>query len=60
MNRTTEKAMALVEQFGGRVYELDQLAAALATADIVFSATGSALPLVTKEMIEEAMLERAR
>jgi len=58
VNRTTEKAMALVEQYGGQVYELHQLAAALATADIVFSSTGSALPLVTKQVIEEAMQDR--
>jgi len=58
VNRTTERAMALVEQFGGHVYELNRLASALATADIVFSSTGSAVPLVTKKLVLEAMQMR--
>jgi len=53
VNRSFEKAAALLEQFGGQVYGLDKLTAALSQADIVFSATGSAVPLVTKAMLAE-------
>jgi glutamyl-tRNA reductase len=58
VNRTTEKAMALVEQFGGQVFDMSRLSAALLTADIVFSATGSVVPLVTKKLMAEVMRGR--
>lgn len=58
VNRTLEKASALVEEFGGSVYGLDRLPCALARADVVFSATGSAVPIVTKKMLIEALQAR--
>lgn len=58
VNRTLEKASHLIEEFGGSVYSLDRLPCALARADVVFSATGSAVPIVTKEMLQESMQAR--
>lgn len=58
VNRTLEKASSLIEEFGGSVYSMDGLTAALASADVVFSATGSAVPVVTKKMVAEAMQAR--
>lgn len=58
VNRSIEKATALAEQFDANIYGLDNLSAALASADIVFSATGSALPIVSKAAVAEAMRAR--
>lgn len=58
VNRSTEKALALAEEFGGRVYELDRLGTALANADIVFSSTASVVPLVSKSLLAEIMRDR--
>lgn len=58
VNRTLEKAIALTEEFGGHLYSLDELPAALAKADVVFSATSSAVPIVTQALMSDAMAER--
>ena len=58
VNRTLEKASHLIEEFGCSVYSLDRLPCALARADVVFSATGSAVPIVTKKMLLEVMQAR--
>lgn len=58
VNRSIENAAQLTDEFGGNAYGLESLAAALATADIVFSATGSAVPVVQKELVSEAMQAR--
>jgi glutamyl-tRNA reductase len=58
VNRSLEKASHLIEEFGGSVYSLDKLPRALARADVVFSATGSAVPIVTKKMVVESMQAR--
>jgi glutamyl-tRNA reductase len=55
VNRNIGKAAALAEDTGGKVYGLDEMAEALSQADIVFTATGSAHPVVTKEIVTEAM-----
>lgn len=60
VNRSTERATLLAQGFGAEVYGLDELAQVLSQADIVFSATGSAVPLVTKEVMIKAMNERTR
>lgn len=59
VNRSLEKAAALVNEFGGHVYGLDHLSDALSQADIVFSATGSAVPIVTKKIMADVMDRRA-
>jgi glutamyl-tRNA reductase len=58
VNRSLEKASHLIEEFGGSVYGLDRLPCALARADVVFSATGSAVPIVTQRIVKEAMQAR--
>lgn len=59
VNRSMEKALACVNEMVGDVYELEQLGVALAAADIVFSATGSAVPIVTKALIADVMQARS-
>lgn len=59
VNRSIEKAAALMEGVDGHVYHLDQLPLALVEADIVFSATGSPIPLITQSMMKEVMKARA-
>lgn len=58
VNRSMDKAAELVESVGGYVFGLDKLTTALARADVVFSATGSAVPVVNKSMMLEAMQAR--
>lgn len=60
VNRTLEKASSLIDEFGGSVYGMERLTCALARADVVFSATGSALPIVTKSIVMEAMQARSQ
>ncbi len=55
VNRSLEKAVDLARQFEADVYTLEQLPAVLQEVDIVFSSTGSALPIVTGEMIEKIL-----
>ncbi len=59
INRNIEHARTLMKNTRGCVLGLDQLTTALTTADIVFSATGSATPIITKELVEEIMCARA-
>lgn len=58
VNRNVGKAAVLAEEFGGKVYGLDGLTTALADADIIFSATGSVVPVVTKAIVADAMRMR--
>jgi len=58
INRNIGNALALAETFGLTVYGLDQLTTALVDADIVFSATGSAIPVVTHAIVEKAISMR--
>lgn len=59
VNRNTEKAVTLLQALGGgEVYGLDKLEVALANADIVFTATGSAIPVVSKAIIANVMARR--
>jgi glutamyl-tRNA reductase len=46
INRTTEKARALAEEHGGRVFTWDSLPAALAWADAAVAMTGALEPVV--------------
>lgn len=58
VNRSVEKAWALMEAYGCQVESLDNLIPALANADIVFSATGSAQPIVDKKIMLRVMRAR--
>lgn len=58
VNRSIEKAKALADQTGGMIYGLDDMHEALVQADLVFTATGSAVPLVNKAIMEAVMQAR--
>ncbi len=58
VNRSIENAQALAAEFGGNVVGIEKLAHVLKDADIVFSATGSAVPVVTREMVVNAIAAR--
>lgn len=58
VNRHVEKAAMFADEFAAHVWKMDQLPSALVLADIVFSATGSTVPIVTKEMMTAAMPAR--
>lgn len=59
VNRCTEKAASLATLFGSHVYGLNDLKVALRHADLVFSATGSAIPLIDEAMMRDIMQQRA-
>lgn len=51
VNRTPAKGAALAERVGGEALALDDLAAVIAGSDMVLTGTGSAEPVVTREVI---------
>ena len=57
-NRTYEKAQELAAKFSGRPVDLEDLPSALEVADIVITSTGSAEPIVTRNMVASAMRKR--
>jgi glutamyl-tRNA reductase len=57
-SRTLATAEALAAQLGGRAVPWRALSPALTAADIVVTATGAAVPVLTKARIEEAMRPR--
>lgn len=50
INRSKEKATALLNEFGGCFREFNEIPNVLNTADIIFSATGSAHPIIQPAM----------
>lgn len=58
VNRTFSKAESAVVAFGGCAFPLDRLAERLALADVVITATGAPQPLLTKELVMEAIAQR--
>ena len=57
-NRTYEKALELAERFDGEPVRFDDMAAALERADIVITSTGAKQPIITREMVRQAMTSR--
>lgn len=57
-NRTLDNARALADKIGGTAMPLDHLGTNLGNYDVVISSTGSALPIITKPMVEQAVIER--
>jgi glutamyl-tRNA reductase len=53
INRNMENALALAQRFPIQVLPFTELPFALKTADIAITATNSAIPLVTKEMLSD-------
>lgn len=58
INRSADRALALAEQFSAKTLAWEQLSAGLSEADIVFSATGSALPIVQHALVKSVMATR--
>ena len=56
VNRSAEKVTPLMAEFGGNYISLDNLPEALCGADVVFSATGSPVPLINKKLLVENKL----
>lgn len=55
VNRSLSRAKDLAQTLGGKVQTLDNLMFAIASSDIVFSATGSIAPIVNKALVQDAM-----
>jgi len=54
-NRTLSHVEEISRQYDGEAYSLDKLPELLADVDMVFTSTGSAEPIVTNEIIDEAI-----
>ncbi len=59
-NRTLESAQELAGRYGGYAIALADLPQHLAEADIVISSTAARQPIVTREMVAQAMSTRRR
>ncbi len=57
-NRTESKAVAFAGKFDGRGFGLDKLTELIAESDVVFTCTSAPEPVITRPMIEEALLGR--
>lgn len=57
-NRTYEKAAHLAAQFGGQARRFDELPDALLSADIVVCSTSAPHPVVTRQLVKDAMRAR--
>jgi glutamyl-tRNA reductase len=60
LNRRPERARAMAERIGGEHGDLEELARAIAAADLVVSATGATGPLIHEAMVREAVSGRDR
>jgi len=57
-NRTAQKADILAQECGTKTYHYGELDKGVNEFDIIFSATGSKVPIITEDMIEERDFER--
>lgn len=57
-NRTLERSQHLANEFSGYAIGLDDIPNHLDEADIIITATGSQLPLITREMVRQAIKKR--
>jgi glutamyl-tRNA reductase len=58
-NRSSTRAAEAAEQFGAETFDLEGLGAALEWADVAITATSSEDPVVTAELVRDAMSRRA-
>jgi glutamyl-tRNA reductase len=58
VNRNKERALALAERYQACGHGFEALPQLLANTDIIFTATGSATPIITYNMMANAMLAR--
>jgi glutamyl-tRNA reductase len=59
-NRTLENAQELASRYGGYAIALADLPQHLAEADIVIASTAARQPVLTRAMVEKAVIERRR
>ena len=57
-NRTYENALSLSDRFKAKAVAWDKISETMSKSDIVICSTGSKEPIITKSMVEEAMLSR--
>jgi glutamyl-tRNA reductase len=58
-SRTPAAAERLAAELGGEAVPWEQLADALAEADVAVTATGASTPVVTRELVQQVMRQRA-
>lgn len=54
-NRSIERGSKLADNFGANFFELPQLGSKLADYDLIFTATASQKPIITLEMVADAL-----
>jgi len=54
-NRTYERAVDLAQRFGGSALRFEEMPAALGRSDIIITSTGAGKPIITREMVSQAM-----
>lgn len=59
VNRSLDAALELAQPFRASAHTLTELSTVLSNVDVVFSATGSALPIITRSLTEKVMKARA-
>ena len=59
-NRSAEHAGALAEDFGGSAAPLGELSALLPDSDVVLATTGSMQPILTRDLVAQAIRGRAQ
>jgi len=59
VNRTLERAQALIERWGARATTFENLHTALESADILIASTGAPHTIISPEMLKETMKRRA-
>ncbi len=57
-NRTLERSQQLAKEFSAYAISLDDIPSHLDEADIIITSTGSQLPVITKEMVRQAIKKR--
>jgi glutamyl-tRNA reductase len=60
INRSLDRAVALATTYGGRAYAFEELAYAVAPVDVVFTATGSAVPILQRDNVLPLVRDRHR
>jgi glutamyl-tRNA reductase len=58
LSRTASHAATLAQTIGGTAMPWDSMASALGEADILITATGSSVPIISRSMIEQTMKAR--
>ena len=59
VNRTLERAHALAQRWNAQATTFENINTALASADILIASTGAPHTLISREMVKEAMTQRA-